>query len=623
MAQPTSTTTTAMWRSEQSLDMSAVMAAARRKQASEFVDLLAAVHTHMLPLAPYRTSHRRKVELFEADIARALQQVPSPASSDGSGEEPLAFVVACIEVMVGDSKHNTRSPQFGSILLCLLHGLQQVQATPPASASAPALATRIADDLTLWFKATAKEGTISLPAARALLQAAPPVVLEPSVVAAYLQRSLQLQLGASVVATDALQLLTMYPAALAHLSQPASSAMVQALSSDLGTSAAAEQVEALLAKAATSKGSGKTTKAGDAVVRALVDVMLADDDWDGARGLAARHPGSVDMATVEERITRRAVELDVAERRFDRAIERARKSPAVALYTIETVAKVNVLVARTLAASLGIDMDKVPAIGAGSGAGRAGGGAGGGAGAGAGAGAGGRTTLPGSTVPQLQFLELRVPLDKVHLVDSLQSVKAMGEAFEALVAASTPLVVGLDAEWRPHFAAADGDHTVVPALLQLGVMTDVFLVDLHTLFSSSTAPSAASAELNTVLTWLCGRRDVVKVGFGLRTDFRHLCTGIPGLTAFQTVQVQSSQPPPSTVLAYCNANVVCVLRQSVLELRTVAPAVLGITGAAATKFGLSALVKRVYGRGLNKGAQLSDWEARPLLPQQVQCKRVC
>lgn len=46
---------------------------------------------------------------------------------------------------------------------------------------------------------------------------------------------------------------------------------------------------------------------------------------------------------------------------------------------------------------------------------------------------------------------------------------------------------------------------------------------------------------------------------------------------------------------------------------------LGITGAAATKFGLSALVKRVYGRGLNKGAQLSDWEARPLLPQQVQC----
>ena len=41
------------------------------------------------------------------------------------------------------------------------------------------------------------------------------------------------------------------------------------------------------------------------------------------------------------------------------------------------------------------------------------------------------------------------------------------------------------------------------------------------------------------------------------------------------------------------------------------------SGAGAPIIGLTGLVQHVFGVGLNKAAQMSDWQARPLHPRQV------
>lgn len=143
-----------------------------------------------------------------------------------------------------------------------------------------------------------------------------------------------------------------------------------------------------------------------------------------------------------------------------------------------------------------------------------------------------------------QYLQLRLPAECVHFVDTLAALEAMSAALEALVhrpphhtavdppaAASQPQAdahlvraVALDVEWKP-----GPDNGSAASLLQLALDDRVFVIDLLAL---SGRPQALSAALQPVML----APDVYKLGVGLSGDFRKLAASYPAVAAFRAAR---------------------------------------------------------------------------------------
>ncbi|TYZ61018.1 hypothetical protein PybrP1_009598, partial [[Pythium] brassicae (nom. inval.)] len=155
-------------------------------------------------------------------------------------------------------------------------------------------------------------------------------------------------------------------------------------------------------------------------------------------------------------------------------------------------------------------------------------------------------------------------------------------------------VVGLDVEWKPttsKIAAATGSitTTAVASILQIASSRRVFLIDLLALHWKLLLLRNNDFLFDEFLLRLFRSRALLKVGFGFDSDLKVLHQTFPERAVFRSVA-------------------------PFLELSSM---VLKTLDASAGK-SLSDATNRILGRPLDKRMQMSDWDERPLSPEQMQ-----
>ena len=204
------------------------------------------------------------------------------------------------------------------------------------------------------------------------------------------------------------------------------------------------------------------------------------------------------------------------------------------------------------------------------------------------------------------------PLE-VIIVDGDDSIRAMAKILSELFSLIgeeedqtgefLDYVAGIDCEWRPTGAYAeallDGPNDNPVALLQICIpaIGKVYLVDTYKILRANLAdaePMNTNEEIiSEAIGSLFGSDRVIKVGYSVANDFRRLAGSFPHMSAF------------------CNV-------RSVVELSTLAQR-LHPTSERSLLGSLQRLTKLVLG-GYNiaKEQQCSNWEARPLTPNQIE-----
>ena len=205
---------------------------------------------------------------------------------------------------------------------------------------------------------------------------------------------------------------------------------------------------------------------------------------------------------------------------------------------------------------------------------------------------------------------------KVTIVDTDESIQSMsdhirelslkieennnggGDSFSLL-----KYVAGIDCEWRPTGAYAeaylDGPDDNPVALLQICIpaIDQVYLVDTHRTIRANLAETESltlnEEILSETIGAIFGSDEITKVGYGVAIDFKRLAGSFPHIPAFRNVR-------------------------SVVELSTLAQR-LHPSSSSQHSFGsLQRLTKLVLGYKISKEEQCSNWEARPLTPDQVE-----
>mmetsp|Transcript_31481 Transcript_31481/g.72380 ORF Transcript_31481/g.72380 Transcript_31481/m.72380 type:complete len:360 (+) Transcript_31481:1161-2240(+) len=247
--------------------------------------------------------------------------------------------------------------------------------------------------------------------------------------------------------------------------------------------------------------------------------------------------------------------------------------------------------------------------------------------------------LKGKAQVHVPYLTLDLPASNIISVDSLETIEAMATELRKGKA------VGIDSEWRPTGFLVQTRC----ALLQLANETTVFLVDLHSLLTRGDEISAEALDRALILVF--ADAGIAKLVFGLKDDIRTLRSSFPQMRAFAPESLRSFvcvqeryersmgkgakggqlQPlapalegeatapleggggelqaqPPATSVA--------------LERASTAPAARtdaeggADTPSSAGSASLSSVCAALLGHQLDKTAQMSDWERRPLTSQQ-------
>jgi len=681
-------------------------AACHERDVESFCSVIASRHTHMLPLAPYRTSHRRKVTRLSEHIATSLHSLPS-----GDGEATPAvvrFVVRCVNHMVAVPDFNTTVSQFGNVVSCVCgaaitccgittensrttgcsiacgsgsrsrcgSAVVDVVETEPQQmpCSDPSALRRALYSLRKWLD----DGTVNPQAVCQLItlvSALGPVLpsqclqcgsgagaacayphVQPHMVAGFVtSRGRRLRDAPWLV-----KLLQCVPSAVAFVSASALKMLFSHLVQHLQDHAAVRMLLALClglplgeCRGDTDGESPGTTTAGGREAQpsgvVALDALVASRQFEVLRMLMKRHPWlQTRYPEAAFALAKFTLETHLAARRFDAAVAMCREYPGAASaslsppssqvleegppalsrrealteHLVRTASQTNPLLARALAASLHVSAAQLaawsplPSTSSSP---------------------GGTTTTHASA-----FLRLELPPSQVHVVDSIPAIVAMQDTLHTAVfraqeaaPAAACVPVGLDAEWRPVFTrAAMGSEgspevgTPVPALLQIAVSSDAFLVDVQSLLVTAVPPlrSAAARALHTTLTWLFRCKEVVIVGFAVDGDFGYLAAAFPDVPSFGFAKVRVGLFGVCSCTSLCRGSHVaditlCVWdsRQNVLDLRDVAASsVVKRCFGEHMASGLSGLCRAVLGARLDKRAQLSDWECRPLHKLQVQ-----
>jgi hypothetical protein len=160
--------------------------------------------------------------------------------------------------------------------------------------------------------------------------------------------------------------------------------------------------------------------------------------------------------------------------------------------------------------------------------------------------------------------------------------------------------VGVDAEWRPDRLNAGGEGKSMCALLQLADAERVFIFDLIALDSG----------IEQFLHYFLSSKRIMKLGFGIQEDLIRLQYRFPSLQGISVESVVDLQLTWSSMrrdpLCYSTAWASPYAQGYQERL----PRALAIRG-------LSGLVYLCCGVQLDKRAQCSDWEARPLSGEQI------
>ncbi|GMF44836.1 unnamed protein product [Phytophthora fragariaefolia] len=204
-----------------------------------------------------------------------------------------------------------------------------------------------------------------------------------------------------------------------------------------------------------------------------------------------------------------------------------------------------------------------------------------------------------SATPADDAMYLKIPLeqDNILVVDNDETLSFATE----LLMRDSVTRLGLDAEWRPDSRAA------VPSkcsILQVACDDYVFIFDFVEM---------ALGDLEELFEHLFASERIAKIGFAIDGDIKRLRWSFPETKcfdtfvnvldfSFETLEATTHLSDGSIIATRCSDNAAASERLQRRKRR---------------QKGLSTYIKQALGYPLSKLQQKSDWERRPLTPQQV------
>ncbi|XP_072422324.1 exonuclease mut-7 homolog isoform X4 [Chiloscyllium punctatum] len=203
------------------------------------------------------------------------------------------------------------------------------------------------------------------------------------------------------------------------------------------------------------------------------------------------------------------------------------------------------------------------------------------------------------------YYQLPIPTECIHFLDHLDQLKHC--AARVLQAGG---VVGIDMEWRPTFGMLTRSRV---SLIQIATKNCVYLLDLPQLVNQSES-ECRRAELTYFIQTLFTDQTITKLGYATTGDLRTLSTAYPVLKDV----VQHTAGVLDLLNVHRELQKVPIRRRDRNRGVEVLVSEDGVdSGNSHVEKGLSLLVQSVLGKSLDKTEQLSNWERRPLRPQQI------
>ncbi|XP_043575615.1 exonuclease mut-7 homolog [Chiloscyllium plagiosum] len=203
------------------------------------------------------------------------------------------------------------------------------------------------------------------------------------------------------------------------------------------------------------------------------------------------------------------------------------------------------------------------------------------------------------------YYQLPIPTECIHFLDHLDQLKHC--AARVLQAGG---VVGIDMEWRPTFGMLTRSRV---SLIQIATKNCVYLLDLPQLVNQSES-ECRRAELTYFIQTLFTDQTITKLGYATTGDLRTLSTAYPMLKDV----VQHTAGVLDLLNVHRELQKVPIRRRDRNRSVEVLVSEDGVdSGNSHVEKGLSLLVQSVLGKSLDKTEQLSNWERRPLRPQQI------
>ncbi|ERN16792.1 hypothetical protein AMTRI_Chr02g221460 [Amborella trichopoda] len=182
-----------------------------------------------------------------------------------------------------------------------------------------------------------------------------------------------------------------------------------------------------------------------------------------------------------------------------------------------------------------------------------------------------RDPVPEASPPPTRYLHLSdLNLEDVIWVENVERL------IDATCQIEGNKVVGIDCEWRPNYVKGREQNKV--SILQIASERKVFIIDLIKL--SKDDPNSLNSCIRRIL---CSHR-ILKLGYNLQCDLHQLSYSYEELECFQ------------------HYDMLLDVQKMFKESRG----------------GLSGLTKKILGAGLNKTRRNSNWEQRPLHPNQLE-----
>ncbi|XP_022325820.2 exonuclease mut-7 homolog isoform X3 [Crassostrea virginica] len=206
-----------------------------------------------------------------------------------------------------------------------------------------------------------------------------------------------------------------------------------------------------------------------------------------------------------------------------------------------------------------------------------------------------------------QYYKLNLDISRIQMVDSKEKYH------ECISCLSKPgLTIGVDSEWKPSFGNTYGAQRI--ALMQFATLDKIFLLDMITLDSV-----LLETDWMLLASAIFCNEDVATLGYGFDSDLKMLVSTYPFLKEplMRIKRTIDLEKLAAKVIDKAITLMPDTSRDLEEDLEDQDSGI-NIRFQATEQRGLSELVRQCFGKPLNKGEQMSDWEKRPLRTTQVQ-----
>uniref|UniRef100_A0ACD5U4F2 Uncharacterized protein n=3 Tax=Avena sativa TaxID=4498 RepID=A0ACD5U4F2_AVESA len=177
--------------------------------------------------------------------------------------------------------------------------------------------------------------------------------------------------------------------------------------------------------------------------------------------------------------------------------------------------------------------------------------------------------VPEEVLCRSDYLDLKkLILEEIVWVDEIKGLLNATSYIEACK------VIGVDCEWKPNYEKGSKQNKV--SIIQIASDKKAFIFDLIKLYEDD------PKELDCCFRRIMCSSNILKLGYNLQCDLHQLSQSYGELLCFQSYEM-------------------------LLDIQKLFKETTG---------GLSGLSKKILGAGLNKTRRISNWEQRPLTPNQ-------